>query len=136
MTRRNDPTDWMWAQACDMIDQAERMHRRFFTLASSPRAQASWEPPADVLEDERELVVVVALPGVTADRVEVAIEAGSLRVRAERPLPFRGSRRAVRRLEIPYGFFERRIPLPAGRYEAGPQELNHGCLVVRLKKAS
>ena len=136
MTRRNDPTDWMWAQACDMIDQAERMHRRFFTLASSARAEATWEPPADVLEDDRELLVVVALPGVTADRVEVAIEAGSLRVRAERPLPFRGSRRAVRRLEIPYGFFERRIPLPAGRYEAGPQELNHGCLVVRLKKAS
>jgi len=136
MTRRTDPTHWMWAQACDWIDQAERMQRRFFTLAASARAQASWEPPADVLEDEREVWVVVALPGVTADRVEVAMEGASLRVRAERPLPFRGSRRAVRQLEIPYGFFERRIPLPAGRYEAGPQELNHGCLVVRLKKAS
>ena len=29
------PTDWMWAQACEVIDEAERMHRQFFRLAAS-----------------------------------------------------------------------------------------------------
>jgi HSP20 family molecular chaperone IbpA len=129
-----DPTDWMWAQACDFIAQAERMHRQFFRLAASPRTQAVWEPPVDMFEDEREIVVVVALPGVSAERVEVTSEPGALVVRAESPLPFAGSRRVVRRLEIPYGWFERRIPLPEVRLEAGTRELANGCLILRLRK--
>ena len=39
MFRRTDPTDWMWAQACDLIAQAERMHGQFFRLASSVRGE-------------------------------------------------------------------------------------------------
>ena len=31
--RGTDPADWMWAQACDMLEEAQRMHRRFFRLA-------------------------------------------------------------------------------------------------------
>jgi len=136
MNRRADPTEWMWAQACDLIDEAQRMHRQFFRLAASQRSEATWSPPVDVFEDERELAIVVALPGVAADAVEIAAEADALVVRAERPPPFGGSRRAVRQLEIPYGYFERRIPLPAGRFEALAHELTHGCLVVRLRKVT
>jgi HSP20 family molecular chaperone IbpA len=135
MTRRIDPSEWMWAQACDFIDQAERLHRQFFRLSASTHAQASWEPPIDVFEDERELVLVVALPGVSADRVEVMRESTALVVRAHRPLPFTG-RRAVRQLEIPYGTFERRIPLPAAELDGVATELKHGCLVVRLRKVN
>jgi HSP20 family molecular chaperone IbpA len=127
----------MWAQACDFIEQAERMHRQFFRLAASARSQAAvWEPPADVLEDEDEVVIVVALPGVVAENVELRSEPGALVVRAERPLPLaRGSRHRVRQLEIPYGSFERRIPLPWPRLEAVSRELTHGCLILRLRKA-
>jgi HSP20 family molecular chaperone IbpA len=133
MSSRN-PTDWMWAQACELIEQAERMHRQFFRLTASERAQASWEPPVDVFEDEHEIVIVVALPGVPAERIEVTSESGALVVRAESPLPFSGSRRAVRQLEIPYGHFERRIPLPEVRLETGTRELLDGCLILRLRK--
>ena len=129
------PNDWMWAQACELIDQAERMHRQFFRLAASAPARAIWEPPADVFEDEREVVIVVALPGVPAERVEVTVEAGELVVRAERRLSSIGSRCAVRQLEIPYGHFERRIRLPEGRLEAGTRELLDGCLTLRLSKS-
>jgi HSP20 family protein len=128
------PDDWMWAQACELIERAERMHRQFFRLAGSLRARAIWEPPVDVFEDEHEIVVVVALPGVPIDRIEVSTEAGELVVRAERCLPTAGLHRAVRRLEIPHGYFERRIPLPAARLEAGTRELQDGCLFLRLRK--
>ena len=135
MSRRIDHTDWMWAEACDLLAQAERMHRQFFRLASSPRAlPASWEPPIDMFEDEREIVIVVALPGVTAERVQIISEPGVLVIRAERSLPFVGQRHAVRQLEIPYGIFERRITLPEGRLEAASRELTHGCLILRLHK--
>jgi HSP20 family molecular chaperone IbpA len=134
MSRNPYPADWMWSQAVDFIEQAERMHRQFFRLASSQRSQALWEPPADVFEDEHEMVIVVALPGVAAEQVEIAAEPGTIVVRAERPLPFAGTRRAVRQLEIPYGRFERRVALPPGRFEIASRELTHGCLVLRLAK--
>ena len=136
MSRRSDPTEWMWAQACDFIEQAERMHRQFFRLAAAPGAQAAvWEPPADVFEDDREVIVVVALPGVLAEDVRLSTEPGVLVVRAERPLPRAiGARHRVRQLEIPYGYFERRIRLPHPRLEAVSRELTHGCLILRLRK--
>ena len=134
MSSRN-PTGWMWAQACDLLDEAERMHRQFYQLGASGRTQAVWEPPVDVFEDEREIVVVVALPGVPAARIEITTESGSLVVRAESRIPFAGPRGAVRRLEIPYGYFERRVPLPEGRLEAGTREIRDGCLILKLRKA-
>jgi len=133
MPTRN-PNDWMWAQACAMLEQAERVHRQFFRLAASERRHAVWEPPVDVFEDERELVVVVALPGAPGERIEVSVENGELVVRAEAPLPSCGARRSIHRLEIPYGLFERRIRLPSGELEAGTRELRDGCLVLTLRK--
>jgi len=136
MSRRSDPTEWMWAQACELIERAEHMHRQFFRLAAAPGVQAAvWEPPADVFEDEREVVVVVALPGVLAEDVSLSTEPGALVVRAERALPLAaGARHRVRQLEIPYGYFERRIRLPHPRLEAVSRELTHGCLILRLRK--
>jgi HSP20 family protein len=130
------PTDWMWAQACEVIDEAERMHRQFFRLAASTRTRVTWEPPVDVFEDELEVVVLVALPGVPPHGVEVTAEADELVVRAERSLPFAASPRALRRLEIPYGYFERRIRLPGARLETGTREVRDGCLILRLSKVA
>ena len=123
----------MWAQACELIAEAERLHRQFFRLAQVQNAPA-WEPPADVFEDEREIAVVVAMPGVSAERVQVTHDAGALVVRGTRPLPFEGARGRLRQLEIPYGAFERRIALPAGNFEVGRPELAQGCLLLRLRK--
>jgi HSP20 family molecular chaperone IbpA len=124
----------MWAEACDRIEQAERLHRRFFRLAASPRARAVWEPPADVFESGHEWVVVVALPGVAPEDIELTPEPGGLVVRAVRTLPFAAARLGVRQLEIPYGDFERRIALPAARFELASREHAHGCLILRLNR--
>ena len=133
MSSRN-PTGWMWTQACDLLEQAERMHRQFFRLAASARTQVVWEPPVDVFEDESEIIVIVALPGVAPDHVDITLGQGALVVRADRRLPFAGTPRAVRRLEIPYGYFERRIALPDSRVEAVGREFVNGCLMVMLRK--
>jgi HSP20 family protein len=124
----------MWAQACDLLEQADRMHRQFFRLTSPTQSQA-WEPPVDVFEDEIGVAVVVAMPGVAADRVQIITEPGALTVRGERPLPLgQGSRALVHQLEIPYGYFERRIELPPGQWASMSHELANGCLVLRLRK--
>jgi HSP20 family molecular chaperone IbpA len=134
MATRHDLDERMWAQACELLAEAERLHRRFFRLAAVDSAPVAWEPPIDVLEDEREIVVVVAMPGVAPEHVQVVHDGGVLLVRGTRPLPLEGVRHRVRQLEIPYGTFERRIALPPGRVEVGRPELAHGCLVLRLRK--
>ena len=134
MSNRDDPTGWMWIHACEVIVKAERLQRQFFQPSASQRALAIWEPPVDVFEDESEIVIVVAMPGVAADRVQVTHEPGTLVVHGVRPLSLSGSRHRVRQLEIPYGAFERRIPLPQGLLEIGPPQLAQGCLTLRLRK--
>jgi HSP20 family molecular chaperone IbpA len=132
---RPDTNDWMWARAVEMIGEAERLHRRFFQLAGAERTAAMWEPPADVFEDDHEVVIVVAMPGVPADRVQVVTEPGAILVRGVRPFPVTGSGYRVVQLEIPYGAFERRIALPAGPFHLGTPQLVEGCLVLRLSRA-
>lgn len=134
MPSRPDPNDWMWAHACDLIDRAGRMQRQFFRPGASARAGALWEPPVDVFENDHEVVIVVAIPGVVAGDVQVLKEPGVLIVRAHRPAPFSGLRHAVRQLEIPYGRFERRIALPFARLEPFSSELADGCLIVRFNR--
>jgi HSP20 family molecular chaperone IbpA len=133
MTIRPDPEDRMWSQACALIAEAERLHRQFFRLAAVESAPA-WEPPIDVFEDEREIVVLVAMPGVAAERVQVSHDGGTLVVRGTRPLPFDGASFRIRQLEIPYGAFERRFTMPPGTFDVGRPELVQGCLVLRLRK--
>ena len=128
-------TSWMWGEAVDLLDRAERMHRQFFRLAASGSTCAVWEPPVDVFETEREIVVVVALPGVRAERIQITTESGVLILRAERRIPFTGSRGTVRQLEIPYGYFERRIQLAGVELESSTREYRDGCLILRLSKA-
>ena len=134
MPNRDNPPGWIWSQAWSVIEQAERLQRQFFRLSGARHGQPAWEPPVDVFEDEREIVVVVAMPGVPPERVEVASEPGALVVRGTRALPLAGGRHRLRQLEIPYGAFERRIVLGGGRYEIGRPELSQGCLVLRLRK--
>ncbi|MBW8270499.1 Hsp20/alpha crystallin family protein [Caldovatus aquaticus] len=136
--RRDDIEDWMWAEACEALARAERLHRRFFEprRAGGGARLPVWQPPADVLETEREVLVIVALPGVDPAAVEAVIEDGALRVAGMRLLPPELRSAAIHRLELPQGRFERRIPLPPGRYSARVRHsVADGCLLVRLEKS-
>jgi HSP20 family protein len=124
---------WMWSEACEMLERADRLHRQFFELRESRRAP-SWEPPADVLETEHEVAVIVALPGVDPDRVEVLIEGGDLMIRGNRVLPAGLRDAVIHRLELPQGGFERRLALPAGRYADIRRAAIDGCVLITLRK--
>lgn len=127
--------DWMWSEACDMLARAERLHREFFRLAGSLARPPAWEPPADILETDRELLVLVALPGVAAERAEAAIEDGYLVISGTRVLPPEVAAATIHRLELPQGRFYRRLPLPPGHYSGVRRAVIDGCLVITLQKA-
>ncbi len=122
----------MWAEACELLDQAERRHRRFFDLLSGPSAQTRWEPPVDVLVAGTELEVVLALPGAHADDVSVTLTPTGVQIDARVPPPTFAPNVTVLRLEIPYGRMQRRIDLPPGRYVLVERRLDRGYLFLRL----
>jgi HSP20 family protein len=129
-----DPRNWMWAEACAMIERAEQMHRQFFQPGSAAAPAASWEPPIDVFESEHDLLIVVALPGVDTQDIEISSEGAVLRVAGVRRLPAAVRGADIVRLEIPQGRFERRIRLPAARWELSRSSLVNGCLLLNLTK--
>jgi HSP20 family protein len=125
---------WMWAEACALLEEAERKHRQFFELLAAPASQPVWEPPADIFADGSLLNVVVALPGARADEVTVQITPTGLQIDTTVPPPAMGATVKVVRLEIPYGRMRRRIDLPPGRYVLIERRLDHGCLYLRLTR--
>jgi HSP20 family protein len=125
----------MWSEACDMLARAERLHREFFRPARSGSRMPTWEPPVDVIETDRDVLVLVALPGVDPDRVEAVIDGGELVVAGARVLPAELRTAVIHRLELPQGRFERRIRLPSGRYAAVRRTMSNGCVLITLEKA-
>jgi len=132
MPLRNLET-WMWAEACETLDKADRLHRQFFRRAVMHTKRPAWEPPIDVYETDYEFTIMVALPGVSPEHLKVMLEEGHLIIDGQRHLPD-SSHAYIRRLEIPYGRFERRIELPTGSFEIGANELVNGCLLISLRK--
>jgi HSP20 family protein len=120
------------AEAIELLREADRMHRHFFTLVPARRGPC-WEPPIDIIEGERTVVVRIALPGVTADAVEVTADGTHVRIAAERPMAADPGD-TIYRLEIPYGHFERRVELPPGRYDVMARDMIDGCLVMTLRR--
>lgn len=132
----NDPRNWMWSEALQMLARAERLHREVFNPPQMSQRGINWEPPTDVLETEDAVLIFVALPGVDPEKVELTIHGGGLVIAGERALPAEARTAIIHRLELPQGRFERQIPLPAGRYEKPRSVVANGCLVIRLPKAS
>lgn len=124
---------WMWTEACDILDRADRLHRQFFRPSVMNAKKPTWEPPIDVYETNNEFKIMIALPGVALEQVSVILEDDYLLIGGQRHLP-NSAQAHIRRMEIPYGRFERRIELPIGRFEIGTREFVNGCLIISLQK--
>jgi HSP20 family protein len=125
---------WMWAEACALLEQAERKHRQFFDLIAAPASQAMWEPPADIFADGSQVTVIVALPGARVDEVVVQLTPTGLQIDTTVPPPALNAAMNVVRLEIPYGRMRRRIDLPPGHYVLIERRLDRGYLHLRLTR--
>ena len=133
MTKFRDPAGAMWLQALKMLEQADQLHRRFFQLGKPAAQGPVWEPPADILETGRYLQILIALPGVDASDITVSIENNRIHIigAQQASLP---ANTIIRRLEIPYGRFEKRIDLPDGHFQLLENVVKNGCLRLTLNK--
>ncbi len=126
---------WMWFEAVDRISKAQRLHQQFFALHQHMGGPA-WEPPADVLETETEVLIFFAVPGVDPDGVDVVIDGGTLIVSGRRVLPDELRTALIHQLELPQGRFARRISLPPCSYDGVKRQAGNGCLLISLQKTA
>ncbi|MGT2433448.1 Hsp20/alpha crystallin family protein [Cupriavidus basilensis] len=124
-----------WETALQAVERAERLHRQFFRPAGQLGLRPVWEPPVEIFEQGKQIAVVVALPGVKPECIDIGLDANTLSIRAERALHRAFAGGTVHCLEIPYGRFERHIQLPPGRYGMQQSESVDGCLVLILERS-
>ncbi len=131
--RHSETNAWMLAEAVELIQTADRLQRQFFRLGT-PNDAPNWEPPVDMYVNDRELGLLIALPGVPPDRFEVTLEEQSIWVSGERTFGTQLGEGAILRMEIPYGRFSRRILLPFGAFQLSEMVLENGCLKLTLDR--
>lgn len=106
-----------WDPLRDILHLQERMNRLFEESLARGRIEglalgaAGWTPLADVLEAAEGFVVVMELPGVEQDDVEVQVDGDELVVRGERRMPGPVRPESFHRMERSYGSFSRAIRL-------------------------
>jgi HSP20 family protein len=121
----------------------DRVGRLFAALqeameADAPLASATWSPPVDLCESEKEINVRIELPGVAADQIKIGLTNSQLRVSGEK------KRRVPRNRitshlcsERSYGRFTRIVPLRwTISVREASAELSNGVLMVRLPKTT
>jgi HSP20 family protein len=100
-----------------------------------PQLVPTWTPNLDMYETDEAVVVVLELAGVDPNQTEIRAEAHRLQVRGVRRERHGASGRTYHALEVPYGRFERAVPLPAGLdTEAAMASYQDGLLEITLPK--
>lgn len=136
MTQRWDPLR-------DLVMLQDRMNR-LFEDATKQRSnddeaeseheieRADWSPAADVYNREHEFVIMLDLPGIEREALELSLDNDKLLVRGSRTI----EQDAAQRMERKHGRFLRRFgPLPPTVNQAAiSAEYKDGVLVVRLPK--
>jgi len=131
--RRLDPLQ-------DLLSLQERMNRLFEeSLKGRLELEAAgqgWQPLSDVYETEGSFVVLLELPGVEQEDVEVQVDGENVVVRGQRRLSAAKPER-FHRMERSYGSFSRlfRLPGPVDA-EAIAAQFKDGLLRLELPKAS
>ena len=116
--------------------EVNELFHRLSVLDRSDRLPASeWCPPVDVYEARDRLVVVVEVPGLTAESLHAAFRDRALVVTGDRRARRAGSGVSFHCLERPHGRFERTIPLDVPVDVARAQAtLSAGLLIVTLPR--
>ncbi len=94
----------------------------------------SFAPPVDLLEDDKELWVEVALPGVEQEDLQISVQGSTLTLSGARAHSVDGPR--FRHAEIARGPFRRVIHLPHAVTGEPKVQARAGLVQIRLVKAT
>jgi HSP20 family protein len=98
-------------------------------------SERSWRPPMDMVETDREIVILAEVGGVDREDLEVEISSKAVRIQGQRRAPDLGRACTYRLAEILYGRFERILFLPCAiDPETVRAASKNGFLEIRLRK--
>jgi HSP20 family molecular chaperone IbpA len=126
------------------VEDLEIVTRRFAELESWARAippvaervpPFAFTPALDVIEDDKELRIEAAVPGVTREEVRVELSGDHLTLSGIRQGVRAANGRIFRHAEIPRGPFHRAVTVPRELTAGTPRvEVQNGVVVIVLAK--
>ena len=116
-------------------DEMDRLFDSSFSpIFRTPGSFGRWSPALDIYQDKDQFTVVVELPGLKKEDIEVSLENGTLTISGERKQE-RKNEQGYRNERV-YGRFQRSVTLPAGVDSSKVKASYHeGLLKVVLAKA-
>ena len=121
------------AQMSPMLAQALGLHTQ---QGNDRAATTAWAPALDISERKDAYLVMVELPGVEPDDLQITMEDGLLTIQGKRQFAQESSEQQFHRVERRYGAFRRSITLPAQvQAEQIEATFDNGVLEIVVPKA-
>jgi HSP20 family protein len=149
--RRDDelaPEEYWWtpygSDKLGILNEMDRLMEEFRSgLENSPATsrpfgmQALRTPAVDIVDTGSDYRLMVEMPGIKREDVDIEIGDRDVRISAETNLEEEGGEGGYIRRERSYSKIYRRIPLPDGvRTDSTSAEMKDGLLTIRLPKIS
>ena len=104
-------------------------------LGKKTRTYDTWYPEADIFETDAEIVIIIDLPGVEAEDIDLILDGNYLIIRGNRNLERPKLVKCYCQLEINHGQFERILELPC-QVTLGKARITSGVLEITLPKVT
>jgi HSP20 family protein len=124
-----------WQEFASLQQSVNELFNEFFTRFVTTK-EIAFTPQINIYETQKVIILNVALPGTLQEDIDISLEQEDvLYVRGERLNP-QGSIDGLCHIEeLPYGYFERKIPLPAKCVsEKMRADYSEGILTIQLIK--
>ncbi len=115
----------------------ERTFEKIWTRLATerPLKLGVWEPPADVVEKDNEIIVYVDVPGFSKDDVKVRVTDDAVEVMAERKAEAAVGGKYILKQRVREALYKR-IDLPVKvRPEQAKARMENGVLEIRVPKS-
>ncbi|MGQ9920423.1 MAG: Hsp20/alpha crystallin family protein [Desulfobacca sp.] len=119
-----------------MEERMRRLMENMFGPWSGPATAAApkFQPAADIYETPQALVIRMEVAGLSTADISLTLHRQELVVEGRRRFPANDPVRRFHRLEIDYGSFARRFPLPKTIDDSQVEaEYQNGILTIRLR---
>ncbi len=124
------------------LDEFQRQFERMVEYFTGSRRMMSvyvssrWRPLVDIYESTDEIRVLVELPGVNREDMQLIFDRNTLLIKGRRREVFKTDCQACHQIEISFGEFERVVDIPVPVDPDGAKAIyRDGFLMVRLPKA-
>ncbi|MCR9296548.1 MAG: Hsp20/alpha crystallin family protein [bacterium] len=103
-----------WKELEELRRQTDRMWDVFLSKLRASETSGEpigFVPDVDIVETSQDLRILVSVPGVLEEDIEISVVGNTLIIHGQRESPYDSRRSRLR--EWRYGFFERRLRLPS-----------------------